>query len=72
MSLPPHAMTHPRMSADHLSGVRHMPVVPRGSPVYPHQQLPELRYDTRPPSVTQCENPQYPAGTSQVQKGLQI
>ncbi|XP_026168674.1 roquin-1 isoform X2 [Mastacembelus armatus] len=63
MPLPPHATAHPRMPADHLTGVKHMPVVPRGSPVYPQPQLPELCYDTRPPpSASQYEPPQYPTG----------
>ncbi|XP_071346508.1 roquin-1 isoform X1 [Trachinotus anak] len=63
MPVPPHAMAHPRMSADHLSGVKHMPVVPRSSPVYPQQQLPEMCYDTRPPpSASQYEPPQYATG----------
>ncbi|XP_068196956.1 roquin-1 isoform X1 [Antennarius striatus] len=62
MALPPHAMSHPRMPADHLSGVKHMPVVARGSPVYPQQQLPDC-YDTRtPPSASQYEPPQYSTG----------
>ncbi|KAL7386316.1 hypothetical protein ABVT39_006507 [Epinephelus coioides] len=63
MPLPPHAMAHPRMPVDHLSGVKHMPVVARGSPVYPQPQLPEMCYDTRPPpSASQYEPPQYPTG----------
>uniref|UniRef100_A0AAQ5Z3Z1 RING-type E3 ubiquitin transferase n=1 Tax=Amphiprion ocellaris TaxID=80972 RepID=A0AAQ5Z3Z1_AMPOC len=63
MPLPPHAMAHPRIAADHLSGVKHMPVVARGSPVYPQPQLPEMCYDTRPPpSASQYEPPQYPTG----------
>ncbi|KAM3866472.1 roquin-1 [Diretmus argenteus] len=65
MPLPPHAMGHPRMPADHLSGVKQMPVVPRGSPMYPQQQqLPEMYYsDTRPPpSASQYEPSQYPTG----------
>uniref|UniRef100_A0A4W6E3D0 RING-type E3 ubiquitin transferase n=1 Tax=Lates calcarifer TaxID=8187 RepID=A0A4W6E3D0_LATCA len=63
MPLPPHAMAHPRMPADHLSGVKHMPVVPRSSTVYPQPQLPEMCYDTRPPpSASQYEPPQYPTG----------
>lgn len=63
MPLPPHAMAHPRMPTDHLSGVKHMPVVARGSPVYPQPQLPEMCYDTRPPpSASQYEPPQYPTG----------
>ncbi|XP_029379874.1 roquin-1 isoform X1 [Echeneis naucrates] len=63
MPLPPHAMGHPRMPADHLSGVKHMPVVPRSSPVYPQPQLTEMCYDTRPPpSASQYEHPQYATG----------
>ncbi|XP_028986775.1 roquin-1 isoform X2 [Betta splendens] len=63
MALPHHAMAHPRMPADHLSGVKHMPVVPRGSPVYPQAQLPEMCYDARPPpSASQYEPSQYPTG----------
>ncbi|KAM9322141.1 roquin-1 [Pholidichthys leucotaenia] len=63
MPLPPRAMAHPRMPADHLSGVNHMPVVARGSPVYPQPQLPEICYDTRPPpSASQYEPAQYPTG----------
>lgn len=67
MPLPPHALAHPRMPADHLSGVKQMSVVPRGSPVYPQQQLPEMFYsDTRPPpSGPQYEPSQYPPGKSQ-------
>ncbi|XP_047444597.1 roquin-1 [Mugil cephalus] len=61
MPLPPHAMTHPRMPGDHLSGVKHMPVVPRGSPVYSHPQIPDMCYDTRPPPASQYES-QYPPG----------
>lgn len=67
MTLPPHAIAHPRMPADHLSGVKHMPVVPRGSPVYPQPQLPEMCYDTRPPpSASQYEPSQYPTGKAQI------
>uniref|UniRef100_A0A7N6B7V4 RING-type E3 ubiquitin transferase n=1 Tax=Anabas testudineus TaxID=64144 RepID=A0A7N6B7V4_ANATE len=63
MTLPPHAIAHPRMPADHLSGVKHMPVVPRGSQVYPQSQLAEMCYDTRPPpSASQYEPSQYPTG----------
>ncbi|XP_061652440.1 roquin-1 isoform X1 [Phyllopteryx taeniolatus] len=64
MPMPPHAMAHPRMAPDHLSGVKQMPVVARGSPVYPQQQLPEMFYsDTRPPpSASQYEPSQYPPG----------
>ncbi|XP_034039596.1 roquin-1b [Thalassophryne amazonica] len=63
MPLPPHPMAHTRIPADHLSGVKQMPVVPRGSPIYP-QQLPEMYYsDTRPPpSASQYEPSQYPTG----------
>uniref|UniRef100_A0A671XN78 RING-type E3 ubiquitin transferase n=1 Tax=Sparus aurata TaxID=8175 RepID=A0A671XN78_SPAAU len=61
--MPPHAMAHPRMPADHLSGVKHMPVVARGSPVYPQPQLSEMCYDARPPpSASQYEPPQYSTG----------
>ncbi|XP_038145249.1 roquin-1 isoform X1 [Cyprinodon tularosa] len=59
--LPPHAMAHPRMPADHLSGVKHISGVPRGSPVYPQPQ-PRDVYDIRPPPASQYEPPQYPAG----------
>lgn len=65
MPLPPHAIAHPRMPTDHLSGVKQMPTVPRGSPMYPQQQqLPEMYYsDTRPPpSASQYEPSQYPTG----------
>ncbi|XP_060900597.1 roquin-1 isoform X4 [Labrus mixtus] len=63
MPLPPHAMAHQRMQADHLSGVKHMPVVPRGLPVYPQQQLQEMCYDPRPPpSASQYEPAQYATG----------
>uniref|UniRef100_A0A673B936 RING-type E3 ubiquitin transferase n=1 Tax=Sphaeramia orbicularis TaxID=375764 RepID=A0A673B936_9TELE len=62
MPLPPHGMTHPRMPADHLSGVKQLPVVARGSPVYPQAQLNEM-YCTRPqPSASQYEPSQYPTG----------
>ncbi|XP_049604225.1 roquin-1 [Syngnathus scovelli] len=63
MPLPPHALAHPRMPSDHLSGVKQMPVA-RGSPMYPQQQLPEMFYsDTRPPpSASQYEPSQYPPG----------
>ncbi|KAM4605780.1 roquin-1 isoform 1-T1 [Polymixia lowei] len=61
MPLPLHGMAHPRMPADHISGVKQMPVVPRG---YPQQQLPEVYYsDPRPPpSASQYEPSQYPTG----------
>uniref|UniRef100_A0A3Q3GCF0 RING-type E3 ubiquitin transferase n=1 Tax=Labrus bergylta TaxID=56723 RepID=A0A3Q3GCF0_9LABR len=50
------------MQADHLSGVKHMPV-PRGLPVYPQQQLQEICYDARPPpSASQYEPAQYATG----------
>ncbi|XP_058503579.1 roquin-1 isoform X2 [Solea solea] len=63
MSLPPHSLGHSRMPTDHLSGVKHMPGVPRSSPVYSQQQLPEMCYDSRPPpSASQYEPPQYPTG----------
>ncbi|XP_021179247.2 roquin-1 isoform X1 [Fundulus heteroclitus] len=62
IALPPHAMGHPRMPADHLSGVnKHMPGVARGSPVYSQPQ-PRDVYDIRPPPASQYEPPQYPAG----------
>ncbi|XP_056911971.1 roquin-1 isoform X1 [Takifugu flavidus] len=61
--LPKSGMAHPRMPADHLSGVKHMPVVPRGSPIYPQSQIPDMCYDTRlPPSGPQYEHPQFSAG----------
>ena len=72
MSLPPHAMAHSRLPADHLSGVKQMPVVPRGSPMYPpqqqQQQMAELYYpETRPPpSSSQYEPSQYPTGNAPV------
>uniref|UniRef100_A0A3Q3K5U8 RING-type E3 ubiquitin transferase n=1 Tax=Monopterus albus TaxID=43700 RepID=A0A3Q3K5U8_MONAL len=73
MPLPPHAIAHPRMPADHLSGVKHMPVVPRGSPVYPPPQLSEMCYDTRPPpSASQYEPPQYPTGYPYQQQGQYV
>lgn len=75
MPLPPHAMAHPRMPADHLSAVKQMPVVPRGSPVYPQQQqLPEMYYsDSRPPpSASQYEPSQYPTGECQKEFDLKI
>ncbi|XP_031136966.1 roquin-1b isoform X5 [Sander lucioperca] len=63
MPLPPHAMAHQRMPVDHLSGVKHMPVVARGSPVYTQPPHPEMCYDTRPPpSASQYDPPQYPTG----------
>lgn len=55
------------MPADHLSGVKHMPVVPRGSPVYPQSQIPDICYDTRlPPSGSPYESPQYPTGMDNI------
>ncbi|XP_075877422.1 roquin-1 isoform X1 [Nelusetta ayraudi] len=63
MALTPHTMPHPRMPADHHSGVKHMPGVTRGSPVYPQTQIPELCYDNRiAPSASQYEPPQFSAG----------
>ena len=62
-------MAHGRLPADHLSGVKQMPVVPRGSPMYPpqqqQQQMAEMYYpDTRPPpSSSQYESSQYPTGS---------
>lgn len=62
MPLPPHAMAHPRMPADH----KHLPVVARGSAVYPQPQLTEMCYDPRlPPSASQYEPPQYSTGELQ-------
>ncbi|XP_047224802.1 roquin-1 isoform X2 [Girardinichthys multiradiatus] len=58
--LPPHAMVHPRLPSDHLSGVKHMSGVARGSPVYSQPQ-PRDVYDIRPPPASQYEPPQYPA-----------
>lgn len=66
--LPPHGMAHPRITADHLTGVKHIPGVARGSPVYPQPQ-PRDVYDIRPPPASQYEPPQYPAGRN---KGVQI
>uniref|UniRef100_G3PL20 RING-type E3 ubiquitin transferase n=1 Tax=Gasterosteus aculeatus aculeatus TaxID=481459 RepID=G3PL20_GASAC len=64
--MPPHAMAHSRMPVDHLSGVKHMPVVARGSPVYPQAPHPEMCYDSRPPpSASQYDPPQYPTGRGQ-------
>ena len=61
--IPPHAIVHPRMPGDHLSGVKHMPVVSRCSAVYPQSQIPDICYDTRlPPSGSPYDSPQYPAG----------
>ncbi|KAM4551463.1 roquin-1 isoform 1-T1 [Odontesthes bonariensis] len=62
MPLPPHAMAHPRMPPDHMAGVKHMPVVARGSPVYAQPQLSEMCYNTRPPPASQYEPPQYSTG----------
>ncbi|KAF3858322.1 hypothetical protein F7725_011523, partial [Dissostichus mawsoni] len=60
--MPPHGMAHPRMPVDHLSG-KHMPVVARGSPVYPQAPHPDMCYDARPPpSASQYDPPQYPSG----------
>ncbi|TNN27092.1 Roquin-1 [Liparis tanakae] len=56
MPLPPHAMAHSRMPVDHLSGVKHMPVVARGSPAYQQAPLPEMCYDTRPPPSASHES----------------
>lgn len=65
--LPKSGMAHPRMPADHLSGVKHMPVVPRGSPIYPQSQIPDICYDTRlPPSGPQYEPPQFSTGMTNV------
>lgn len=61
--LPPHGMAHPRLAADHPSGVKHMSGVARGSPVYPQQRD---VYDIRPPPASQYEPPQYPAGKNKV------
>ncbi|KAM9789178.1 roquin-1 [Neosynchiropus ocellatus] len=64
MPLPPHAMAHPRLPADHLPGMKQISVVARGSPVYPQPQLSEMFYsDSRPPpSASQYEASQYPPG----------
>ena len=79
MSLPPHAMAHTRLPVDHLSGVKQMPVVPRGSTMYPpqqqqqQQQLPEMYYsDTRPPpsASSQYEPSQYPTGNTTLSRVL--
>lgn len=65
MALTPHTLPHPRMAADHHSGVKHLPGVSRGSPVYPQTQIPEMCYDNRiPPSASQYEPPQFSAGTT--------
>uniref|UniRef100_A0A669C3D7 RING-type E3 ubiquitin transferase n=1 Tax=Oreochromis niloticus TaxID=8128 RepID=A0A669C3D7_ORENI len=57
MTMPPHPLAHSRISAENL------PVVPRGSPVYPQQQLAEMYGDTRaPPSASQYEPQPYSAG----------
>lgn len=61
MPLPPHVMAHPRMPTDNLS------VVPRGSPVYPQPQLPEMCYDSRPPpSASQYDPQPYSTGRHDV------
>lgn len=61
--LPKSGMAHSRMPADHLSGVKHMPVVARGSAIYPQSQIPDICYDTRlPPSGPQYEPPQFSTG----------
>lgn len=65
MALPPHAMAHTRIPADHI-GVKHMSVVARGSPVYPQPQLPDICYETRPPPASQYEPTQYPTGKDQI------
>ncbi|KAM8839157.1 roquin-1 [Synchiropus picturatus] len=63
MPLPPHAMAHPRLPADHLPGMKQISVVPRGSTVYPQPQLSEMFYPDRPPpSASQYEASQYPPG----------
>lgn len=65
--LPKSGMAHPRMPADHLSGVKHMPVVARGSPIYPQSQIPDICYDTRLlPSGPQYEPPQFSTGMNNV------
>uniref|UniRef100_A0A669ELD8 RING-type E3 ubiquitin transferase n=1 Tax=Oreochromis niloticus TaxID=8128 RepID=A0A669ELD8_ORENI len=61
MTMPPHPLAHSRISAENL------PVVPRGSPVYPQQQLAEMYGDTRaPPSASQYEPQPYSAGRHNV------
>ncbi|XP_017277994.1 roquin-1 isoform X2 [Kryptolebias marmoratus] len=62
MTMAHHSMAHPRMPTDHISGVKHLPVVARGSPVYPQPQLPDICYETRPPPASQYEPPQYQTG----------
>lgn len=62
MPLPPHGLQHSRISADHHSGVKQMPVVARGSPVYPQPQLPDMYCIRPPPSASQYEHSQYPTG----------
>uniref|UniRef100_A0A8D0AT90 RING-type E3 ubiquitin transferase n=1 Tax=Sander lucioperca TaxID=283035 RepID=A0A8D0AT90_SANLU len=57
MPLPPHAMAHQRMPVDHLSGVKHMPVVARG---YPYQQQPQYvprDYMRNPPPPSESGPP---------------
>ncbi|KAM6918757.1 roquin-1 isoform 1-T2 [Xenentodon cancila] len=62
MPLPPHAMAHPRMPDHPLSGVKHMPVVPRSSTVYTQPQLSEMCYEARPPPTSQYGPSQYQTG----------
>uniref|UniRef100_H3DCT5 RING-type E3 ubiquitin transferase n=1 Tax=Tetraodon nigroviridis TaxID=99883 RepID=H3DCT5_TETNG len=52
--IPPHAIVHPRMPADHLSGVKHMPVVP--------QRVTCLPPVSDPGYCSPYESPQYPTG----------
>ncbi|XP_072297541.1 roquin-1 [Eucyclogobius newberryi] len=60
MPLPPHSMAHPRLPTDHHS--KQMPVVARGSPVYPQPQLTDMYCIRPPPSASQYEPSQYPTG----------
>ncbi|XP_020777408.1 roquin-1 [Boleophthalmus pectinirostris] len=62
MPLPPHSMAHPRLPTDHHPGVKPMPVVARGSPVYPQPQLTDMYCIRPPPSASQYEPSQYPPG----------
>uniref|UniRef100_A0AAV2JPT8 Uncharacterized protein n=1 Tax=Knipowitschia caucasica TaxID=637954 RepID=A0AAV2JPT8_KNICA len=61
MPLPPHSMVHQRVPADHHS-VKQMPVVARGSPVYPQPPLTDMYCIRPPPSASQYEPSQYPTG----------
>ncbi|XP_061588214.1 roquin-1 isoform X2 [Cololabis saira] len=64
MPLPPHAMAHPRMPDPYLSGVKHMPVVPRSSAVYSQPQPSEMCYEARPPPASQYGPSQYQTASS--------